>query len=100
PSPTASQTVIDRLSESSQGMRNAVWRSSHTVTDSFRVLSKVMYNSRLVKISMKYLLVEVLYSKVRNNAEAYPGMHKKTSFQGINNNGYIVFHILIPQGLR
>ena len=92
--------MIGRLSEPSQAVRNAVWRPSHTVIHSFSVLSEVMYNSSLVKISMKYLLVEVLCSRVRNNAEVYPDIHNKTSFQGINNNGYIVFHILIPQGLR
>ena len=72
--------MTSRLSEPLQWMRNAVWRLSHTVTDGFRALSEVMYNSSLVKISTEYLLVEVLGSKIRNNAEAYPGIHKKTSF--------------------
>ena len=72
--------MTGRLSEPSQGMRNAVWRSSHTVIHGFIVLSKVMYNSSLAKISMEYLLVEVLCSRVRNNVEAYTGMRKKTTF--------------------
>jgi hypothetical protein len=40
----------------------------------------VVYNSSLVKISLEYFLVEVLCSKVRNNAEVYPDIHKKTDF--------------------
>jgi hypothetical protein len=71
--------MTDRFSETSHRAGNAVWRPSHTVTDGFRMISEDTYNSSLVKISMKYLLVEVLYPKIRNNAEAYRGIHKKTS---------------------
>lgn len=85
--------MTGRLSKPSHGAGNTVWRPSHTVTDAFRIISEDMYNLSLVKIPMKYLLVEVLYPKIRNNAEAYQGIHKKTSIWGISNNGYIVFHI-------
>ncbi len=52
---------------------------SHTVTDGFKIISEDMYNLSLIKIPMKYLLVEVLYPKIKNNAEVYRGLHKKTN---------------------
>ena len=65
-------------------MRSAVWRRAHIVTDGFMVLSEVMYNSSLVKISMEYFLVEIRCSKVRNDAEVYPDIHKKRGlFRGL-----------------
>ncbi len=50
--------------------------------DGFMVLREVMYNSSLVKISMEYFHIEVLCSKVKDNAEVFPDIHKKTRFLG------------------
>ncbi len=71
--------MINRLSEPSHEVGNAAWRPSHTVTDGFRIISKDIYNLSLIKIPMKYLPVEVLYPKKKNNAEIYRDLHKKTS---------------------
>ena len=62
-------------------MRNAVSRLSHTVMDDFIVLSEVIYNSSLIKIYIEYLLVEVLCSRARKNAEAYKVYIKRRVFR-------------------